>query len=661
MKLKKKTDGHREKKNMEPFRLQHRYIYQPQHCYDTRSSRVLAANKRNDPDLNRRRPATKKWFKETYSTVPHKKKVPIDIADHQKSTRNSSYIDEFLLPSPQRKNNNFIVLRTKIHSSSSIFRSHIGKDHPIAKCCVPIMETIQVKRNHQHMEKWEKITSPPEYFERMEADANIYENSKHSTSSFRRAAARLGLCESVQKVILQYDMLKRECSNCIRNTYRVKIAPNHWWPVGLDLKRMDPKLLHIYSDENKIINVINLAKDVFKLSDSAISNVEKKKTSLLYEVHTVCRRWHIERRKIEKPSHVPDKYASTTIHIGDEERFLEVKVGVYYVLETGSVIKFMLNPESFVNFVMETAIGCNIEDKIKGTVGIKKVCPEAFCIEMDFAGVSLNDVINGDVNCTLNLPEAEPQMIQHHMLPNNMEGGLYGVRMLQVTGRLPQSLQGKCPFPIVDSYSATAVINTMRKKLLDELPFVIAEIVNIVTRLSQQGLVNPDIKCDNVVIDGLTGQPKMIDFGLVLPAGKRDSGKNYTSYTAFPQSAPEYLERRPCQEGAMTYGLSVTVNEILNTLARRTGDMAAVSMSVNIPLRTFLTKAYAPDFTERPRAYKMGPRIGACFPFKPNILKLFSSPKHTITNSPLTGVRLTPSRVKSRPRPRLDRLSTARV
>ena len=57
----------------------------------------------------------------------------------------------------------------------------------------------------------------------------------------------------------------------------------------------------------------------------------------------------------------------------------------------------------------------------------------------------------------------------------------------------------------------------MRNRLLDELPFVTAEIVNVVTRLSQQGLVNPDIKCDNVVIDGLTGQPKMIDFGLVIP------------------------------------------------------------------------------------------------------------------------------------------------
>ena len=615
------------------------------------------------PPLNKITRSTIHRIDGSASYQNNKKKTPIVIADHQQSTRNSSYIDE-LLPPPlsstrtqktifTRKNKEVsysnIKLTARVYSSLSILRSHIGGGKHLGSSCDPVMETILLKRNSDQVEKWGKLTAPPVYFERVEADANIC-GGAYSSSSFRRRAAQLGLFGSVQNVILQFDKLKRQCDKCIERTHNIgkKVAvPDHWWPVGIEgsLHRhstcMDPELLRTNSDKNRIMDMAYMTRQVFKLSDSAIFNIMNKKTSLLCEVSAVCGRWHDERSLIEMPRRVPPNYHPVTSLIGPRERFLEVKVGVYYMLERGTVIKFMLQPTYFTDFVLETAIGYSIQGNIKGAVGVIGTCPEAFCIEMEFAGVSMQDVINGDINCILNHPRAhgapyQQELIQHHMPSTKMIGGLYGVRMLQVTGRLPEELQKTCKVPISDSYSATGVTYYMRKKLLDELPFVIAEIVNIVTRLSQQGLVNPDIKSDNVVIDGLTGQPKFIDFGLVIPVGKSDIGREVISsssasvHSDYPQTAPEYLRGGNCQEAAMTYGLSYMINDMLNTLVLRTADMGAVSMSVNIPLRAFMAKAYAQDSRERPRAYMMAPLIGACFPFRHSIAKLFDEPKHTL-------------------------------
>ncbi len=59
--------------------------------------------------------------------------------------------------------------------------------------------------------------------------------------------------------------------------------------------------------------------------------------------------------------------------------------------------------------------------------------------------------------------------------------------------------------------------------MLGEMHFVLGELINIVTRLGQQGLGNLDIKADNFVIDGCMGKPKMIDLDIVLPSGNKDS------------------------------------------------------------------------------------------------------------------------------------------
>ena len=89
----------------------------------------------------------------------------------------------------------------------------------------------------------------------------------------------------------------------------------------------------------------------------------------------------------------------------------------------------------------------------------------------------------------------------------------------------------------------------------------------------------------------------MIDFGLVIPVGKRGTVREVVSsssaslYSDYLQTAPEYLDGKECQEAAITYGLSHMISDMLNTLVMRTGDIGAISMRINIPLRASTTKA----------------------------------------------------------------------
>ena len=44
--------------------------------------------------------------------------------------------------------------------------------------------------------------------------------------------------------------------------------------------------------------------------------------------------------------------------------------GMYYVLERGTVIKFMTKPTYLTNFVMENAFGYGLQGNVKGTIGV---------------------------------------------------------------------------------------------------------------------------------------------------------------------------------------------------------------------------------------------------------------------------------------------------
>nr|BDT62999.1 MAG: wsv423-like protein [Trachysalambria curvirostris nimavirus] len=605
--------------------------------------------------------------KETISSrgLTRSRRASIVVPEHQQPTSNTSFIDKLLPPNkpsvmgtisgssvtktvqPQYQNPlgyHPVHLASRIYTPLAILRSHIKGGEHLGVPCHPVTETLVLLRDSNQIEKWKRITTPPAYFNRVEADANIKSYSS-SVYSFRRRAADMGLHRSIQDIIRDFDILNSKCKSCLLKASRSSVVPRDWWPVGV--KEADDKpntsiestLLCNYSPKITVIDLRVMIYDVFKLPSEAAKSVLSKNTSLLHEVSKLCKMWEKERKTVRLPKHVPPQYGPFTVIIGPNERILEMKEGVYYLLDRGTVVKFLTKASHLPQFIMESLVGYNAQDKIKGVVGVSGVCPQGFCIEMEFAGVSLRDVITGDVNCILNKPlikdKNSHELMQHHIGPSTMKSTLYGVRMLQSTGRLPEKLKHKCKIPISDSYSAVGVANIMRMMLLDQLPFVITEIVNIVTRLSQQGLVNIDIKSDNIVIDGLSGQPKMIDLGLVVPAGTSDELRTVSNcrkdiFIEYPQTAPEFLRGEKCYEAAMTYGLAYMTNDILAILVTRTLDMGAASMSLNLPLRNFMCKAYSQDQKERPRAYLMAPLIGACFPLQDNIAKLFQEPKHTI-------------------------------
>nr|BDU62129.1 wsv423-like protein [Chionoecetes opilio bacilliform virus] len=551
-----------------------------------------------------------------------------------------------LVPTLRKKKKTFfdISLNTVVYNSHSILLSHIQQDKHLGSSCRTITDTLLVNRNKNSIGRWALIEKPPPYFVHVESDMNIC-NSICSSSSFERKAASMALVPELQLAITEFTQTRIKCNNIYRGrlNFDNEVSPgSNLWPVGEEGSNMKPSsmfpinTLRSKTPVGRRMSIAHTARDIFKVSDEAFARIITKRSSLLLEVHKICEGWLNDRKKIDVPSYVPKAYAPYTAIIGPSERFLEVKLGVYFMLEKGTVIKFLTEKACFSDFVIETEIGFSIDKKIKGAVGVIHTCPEAFCVEMSFAGVALQDVLNGDLNCILNVPvstDGKREFIQHHMIPVKATGALYGVRMLQVTGRLPPGLRSVRP--IIDSYSAVGVTGCMRKKLLEDIPFVIAEIINIVTRLSQQGLVNPDIKSDNIVIDGYSGQPMMIDFGLVIPVGKRDTSRSMlhektNMYVDYPQTAPEYLKGECCNEAAMTYGLAYLLTDMLNTLSTRTQDISPVSMSVNIPLVNFIAAAYDENPYKRPRAYLMAALIGACFPLPDHIASLFSDPKHTI-------------------------------
>lgn len=573
-----------------------------------------------------------------------------------------------------------VNLRARIYNPLAIFKSTIG-----GKTHEPVMETMLVNRNNKHIERWQNMKHPPPYFNRAEVDAGICggEDSEHH---FMRKAAKLGLSKPIQRIIRSFDKIRDECDATVSRSlnWGKKSVPDKWWPVGIkggfthrgqfvDSSPLEECCTN-YND-NKAVSIVWMARNAFKLSEEAVDRIINKKTSLLYEVSSVCYRWEEERKSLPTPDYVPFAYLPFLTMIGPQERFLEVKEGVYYMLEKGTVIKFMTKPSFLSYFVLESAFGFGIQkehrDRLKGTVGVIDMCPAGFCLEMEFSGMSLQDVINGDLNCEVNRPcgvpsaitvpmpvstpsvvprtpgrgyyggvakpvlSQQPELLQHHMTPSRMRGILYSVRMLQVTGSLPRQCQEKCKIPIADSFSAVGVANKMREKMLKELPFVIIEIANIVTRMSQQGLVNPDIKSDNIVIDGVTGQPKMIDFGLVIPSGNRDRARSDKTnedlmINKYPQTAPEYLKGETCREPSMVYGLSYLIFMMLLNISTRTADMSVASMRNNLHLSGLMARAYSHDPEKRPRASEFAPVVGSIFPFNKEIARLFRHPMHTL-------------------------------
>ena len=167
--------------------------------------------------------------------------------------------------------------------------------------------------------------------------------------------------------------------------------------------------------------------------------------------------------------------------------------------------------------------------------------------------------------------------------------------------------------------------------MLDDMPFFLGELINIVTRLSQQGLVNLDIKADNFVIDGCTGQPKMIDFEIFLPSGHKNTpaSTGTIDFENSPQTPPEYLRGQRCFESSMSYGLAHMLRHILKALSS-SGDFTAASLHMDMKLSEWIARAYDENVANRPEPHMAAVCIGSAFPFEREVRDLFLKPKHSI-------------------------------
>ena len=481
-------------------------------------------------------------------------------------------------------------------------------------------ENIVVERDGGKIDRWEHATKPS-YFEAVEMDAQIAEG--RSDSAFARFATEASTVRPVREIKKRYAMVRGQAAKAVRRRTQSSCD----WPVGEE-ESLDPTVLGQVSfaaDSARLIGIEDMLK-AFELDCDAERRVLNGETSLLAEASRACRWWARRRSGLEFPETVPERFVGITRVIDPDEPYYECKRGVFLMPKRKSVIKFLKTKSSYPDFVWEAALGLTVR-RIKGVVPVRAVCAEAFCVEMDFAGIGLDYVLNGDVGGVLPngaRQQDAPPVSQSSKGARTSIGCLYSVRMMQACGWMDDSA------PVADTYHATLAAGELREDILANLPFFLAEMANVVTRLAQQGIVNPDIKCDNFVVDPATGQPLMIDLGLTMPEGARDSSRGGAKPADHPQSPPEFLGGKICHASAMVFGLAYTFRELLATLVSRTGDQGAVAAYTNLHFSNWLRGAYAAVPHDRPSAASGAKIIGSVFPLSVPVAALFERPQHLV-------------------------------
>nr|BDW09893.1 MAG: wsv423-like protein [Marsupenaeus japonicus pemonivirus] len=561
-----------------------------------------------------------------------------------------------------------ITLRTQWYSPFLLLKANANdtSPHPHQD---RLFETMIVERNGGKLTSW-RTSQTPSYFTRVEDDAGLRSKaSRTSTSLFHRFAAEHGIVEPLKILLEKSEKLHKEATDAVCRALtppsrRTSVGRQEelvgWWPVGNNGTAgrsrtcLDTAVLGVMTRdamnnnvkwngiskssakkrETQCISTLQEMVAVFNLKDCAARRVLSGERSLLAEVSRQCTCWERERKNLQIPRDVPSGYTESTKIISPDELYYECKFGVYFVPGRNSVFKFLTQQTLYPEFIWEAALGLSVAP-IKGMVPIKNVCPEAFCFEMEFVGLNLDDVINGDTNGLQRCrpPPENPPVLQHCLKMTPKITCLYAVRMMAARGDFRQSCDPSLSERIAtvyDTYHAAQIAGIVREKLLRDLPFAMAEMVNIVTRLSQQGIVNPDIKCDNFVVDPQTAQPFMIDFGLVIPEGSTSKTRFICEPGQYPQSPKEYLSGKQCTTDAMTFGLAFTFMDMLNTLLLRTGNPGAVAIYYNIEFLEWMSSAYSDIPRERPSVVEVATIIGRCFPLPPKVSDLFAHPRQTL-------------------------------
>nr|BDT62549.1 MAG: wsv423-like protein [Metapenaeus ensis majanivirus] len=162
---------------------------------------------------------------------------------------------------------------------------------------------------------------------------------------------------------------------------------------------------------------------------------------------------------------------------------------------------------------------------------------------------------------------------------------------------------------------------------IKKLPYVFGEMINILTRLENQRLVHLDIKPDNFVIDINTGQPYLIDMGLMTMVGTICTHiieNDEKQYKIYPQSPPELLNNQCCFEQSMTYGFAYLLMYIEKQLReQKYFDVHILTLFENHHFKAWLDKARSFDIAERPDVRQLLPILTKCFVLSLRGQKLF--------------------------------------
>nr|BDT62793.1 MAG: wsv423-like protein [Metapenaeus joyneri majanivirus] len=339
-----------------------------------------------------------------------------------------------------------------------------------------------------------------------------------------------------------------------------------------------------------------------------------------------------------------------------------IKTGVYYIPKRNSILKVLQNEKHLSEFLGEIFFGLSLKD-IHGIVDIDYIYPEALCFEMPFMGLSLEDI--------LSVNEERKTREHYRFLSKALEKEINGKekeKMINSKSSNTLKLVKNLESLIIKSAennnssnnrgsndnnnnnnkgvgSVTEKITTQRiiyiNEILQEhksnfvkkLPYVIGEMINILTRLENQRLVYLDIKPSNFVINTCTSQPYLIDMGLMTIIGTAYNTPIMTikkeDFRFYPQSPPELLNNQSCFGQSMTYGFAFLVLYIQDKL-REEKNFDILTFSKNQYFNIWLTKARSLEVKQRPDVRELFPILTKCFVLSSEGKKLFEYERATI-------------------------------
>ncbi|XP_047483392.1 uncharacterized protein LOC125035197 [Penaeus chinensis] len=264
-------------------------------------------------------------------------------------------------------------------------------------------------------------------------------------------------------------------------------------------------------------------------------------------------------------------------------KIYKIGPGVYYISKRDTVIKFLQKITNIQHFLSELFFGLIVKE-VRGTVPIYHVYPEAFCYEMPFMGLSLNYLLHGGIK--------------------------YANRTFL------QCIAEKHSQSFMYTKSVDNLLDTCTRRLVKQLPYVMAEMINILTRLNNQQIIYLDIKPDNFAIDINTGQPYLIDMGLMTFVGTKYADDAFdideADFKKYPQSPPELLRGEICESKSMTYGMAYNVECILYWLSMKGYNVD--SLSENHLCKEWLQRARNENINKRPKMSELINIIQKCFP-----------------------------------------------